>query len=221
MKRAVCFDMNETLLNLNLLEEKFSAYFKDSHAMKYWFSTLLHSSTVIGMMGAYTDFSKLADFALENLFYENEMELSESTKNEILSSFKNLPAYDYVEPAVRLLKENDFTVIAVSNSSSDMIKEQLTNAGIVDMFDSYYSVDAVAAYKPIKDVYHFVAEKEGFDPSENFMVATHDWDLYGAKKAGMKTAYIERGRELFHKHYPSPDLRSANLKDLAQQIIEH
>ncbi|MGB5981641.1 MAG: haloacid dehalogenase type II [Nonlabens sp.] len=221
MKRAVCFDMNETLINLNLLEDKFREHFKDPYAMKYWFSKLLHSSTVIGMMGAYTDFGILANFALENLFYENEMKLSESTKSEILSSFENLPAYDDVKLAVRLLKENSFAVIAVSNSSFDMIKTQLTKAGIVDMFDSYYSVEVVAAYKPIKDVYHFVAEKENFDLSKSFMVATHDWDLYGAKKAGMKTAYIERGRELFHKNYPNPDLRSSSLQDLAQQIINY
>lgn len=50
MIKAVFFDMNETLLNLSLLKERFDKSFDDGYVLKYWFTKLLHTSTVTGIM---------------------------------------------------------------------------------------------------------------------------------------------------------------------------
>ena len=161
MKRAVFFDMNETLLNLSLLGLQFDKHFEDRYVLKYWFTKLLYSSTIMGIMDEYRNFGELAEITLENLFFENNKPLSDIIKNEILGEFRKLPAYDDVRPALLQLKEKNIRVIAVSNSSLTMIKEQLTNSGIIDLFDSYYSVDSVKKYKPFKDIYQSVAKEEG------------------------------------------------------------
>jgi 2-haloacid dehalogenase len=220
MKKAVFFDMNETLLNLSLLKEQFDKHFDDKYILKYWFTKLLHSSTVMGIMGDYRNFGELAGVALENLFFENNKSLSSEVKAEILGEFKKLPAYEDVRPALRVLRNNGIRVIAVSNSSLGMIKEQLTNAGIIDLFDSYYSADNVENYKPFKDIYLSAAQQEGLQTDNIVMVATHDWDLYGAKKAGFTTAYIKRKQEIYHPYYLQPDFNALNLFDLIQQIIK-
>jgi 2-haloacid dehalogenase len=220
MKKAVFFDMNETLLNLSLLKEQFDKHFDDKYILKYWFTKLLHSSTVMGIMGDYRNFGELAGVALENLFFENNKSLSSEVKAEILGEFKKLPAYEDVRPALRVLRNNGIRVIAVSNSSLGMIKEQLTNAGIIDLFDSYYSADNVENYKPFKDIYLSAAQQEGLQTDNIVMVATHDWDLYGAKKAGLTTAYIKRKQEIYHPYYLQPDFNALNLFDLIQQIIK-
>lgn len=219
MKRAVFFDMNETLLNLSLLGQQFDKHFEDRYVLKYWFTKLLHSSTIMGIMDEYRNFGELAEITLENLFFENNKPLSDVVKNEILGEFKKLPAYDDVRPALNQLKENNIRVIAVSNSSLTMIKEQLTNSGIIDLFDSYYSVDSVKKYKPFKDIYLSVAKKEGLNTNNIVMVATHDWDLFGAKKAGLITAYIKRKKAIYHPYYLQADFKGSNLIDLIQQII--
>jgi len=51
------------------------------------------------------------------------------------------------------------------------------------------------------------------------MVATHDWNLFGAKKAGFSTAYIKRKEEIYNPYYLQPDFNDSNLCDLIQQII--
>ena len=219
MKKAVFFDMNETLLNLSLLEKQFDKHFEDKYALKYWFTKLLHNSTVMGIMGVYKDFGELAAVALEQLFYENELALSQETKNEILGAFKKLPAYDDVRPALELLRANDIRVVALSNSSLEMIKEQLSNAGIMDLFDSYYSVDDVNKYKPFEDIYLSVAQQENLTLEDIIMVATHDWDLFGAKKAGLSTAYISRKREIYHPFYTPADFTATDMTDLMRQIF--
>ncbi|WP_299779289.1 haloacid dehalogenase type II [uncultured Formosa sp.] len=219
MKKAVFFDMNETLLNLSLLKTQFDKHFDDAYVLKYWFTKLLHSSTVMGTMNTYKNFGELADVALENLFFETGKSLNTDTKSEILGAFRKLPAYDDVIPAISMLRNHNIRVIAVSNSSLEMIKEQLTNAGIIDFFDSYYSVDDVNKYKPFKDVYLSVAEKEGIQIKDITMVATHDWDLFGAKKVGLTTAYIKRKKEIYNPFYLQPDFEDSDLLGLMQQIV--
>ena len=219
MIKAVFFDMNETLLNLSLLKKSFDKYFDDSYVLKYWFTKLLHSSTVMGSMQEYKNFAELAEVVLESIFYEHGKQLTVDIKIEILGSFRKLPAYDDVNEALEILRKNNIKIIAVSNSSLEMIKEQLTNAGIIDLFDAYYSVDSVKNYKPFKDIYQYVAHKENTSLSDIMMVATHDWDLFGAKKAGLSTAYVERKREIYNPYYIQPDIKKSNLIELAEEII--
>ena len=219
MIKAVLFDMNETILNLSLLQEKFDEHFEDKFVLKYWFTKVLHSSTVLGGMDEYTDFGKLTEAALESVFIESSKELTNKTKTDILGAFRKLPAYNDVSKALKLLKENNIKVIAVSNSSLEMIKEQLTNANIIDLFDSYYSVDSVEKYKPFEAIYNYVVNEEHLKTEETVMVATHDWDLFGAKKAGLKTAYIKRKEDQFNPYYPKTDMYDKDLVELMREII--
>ena len=221
MKKAVFFDMNETLLNLSLLQESFDKSYNDKYVLKYWFTKLLHTSAMLGAMDEYKNFGELAEVVLENIFYESGKPLTKEIKAEILGSFRKLPAYDDVSESLKLLRENNIRTIAVSNSSLEMIKEQLTNAGIIDLFHAYYSVDSVKKYKPFKDIYQYVADHEKISPADIVMVATHDWDLFGAKKAGLTTAYIERKKEIYNPYYLQPDIRKTNLVELVQEIISN
>lgn len=212
--------MNETLLNLSILREQFDKHFDDKYVLKYWFTKLLYSSSIMGIMGEYRNFGELAEVTLINLFFENNKPLSEKVKTEILDEFRKLPAYKDVRPALGLLREKDIRVIAVSNSSLAMIKEQLTNAGIIDLFHSYYSVDDVKKYKPFKDIYLSAAKQEGLRTEDIVMVATHDWDLFGAKKAGLTTAYVKRKEVIYHPFYLQADFKDSNLSDLIMQLID-
>ncbi len=220
MIKVVFFDMNETVLNLSLLKESFGKYFDDAFVVKYWFTKLLHTSTVTGIMDEYKNFGELAAVVLENIFYESGKQITEEIKAEILGSFRKLPAYDDVAEALTILRQNNIRTIAVSNSSLAMIQEQLTNAGIIDLFHTYYSVDSVKKYKPFKDIYLYAAGEEKIAPEEVVMVATHDWDLFGAKKAGLTTAYIKRKNEIFNPYYAKPDIQKECLVGLVQEIIK-
>jgi len=220
MVKAVFFDINETLLNLSLLKENFDKYFDDDYVLKYWFMKLLHTSTVVGSMDEYKNFSELAEVVLENIFYEDAKELTKEIKAEILGSFRKLPAYDDVSQALNILRKNHIKVIAVSNSSLKMLKEQLTNAGIIDLFHTYYSVDSIQKYKPFKDIYQYVAHKENIVTNDIVMVASHDWDLFGAKKAGLTTAYIQRKKEIYNPYYTQADISKNNLIELVHEIVK-
>ncbi|MBK5242784.1 MAG: hypothetical protein JJD95_16450 [Clostridium sp.] len=116
--------MNETLLNLSLSKENFDKYFDDDYVLKYWFTKLLHTSTIVGNMDEYRDFGELAEVVLENVFYESGKQLTKATKAEILGSFRKLPPYDDVPEALKTLRKNNIRVIAVSNSSLEMVNSK-------------------------------------------------------------------------------------------------
>ncbi len=219
MIKAAFFDMNETLLNLSVLKQTFDKYFSDDYVVKYWFAKLLHTSTVIGITEDYKNFGELSSAVLENIFYEQQKEFTSVIKEDILGAFKKLPAYDDVAESLQKLQEHDVKVIAVSNSSLAMMQEQLTNAQILDLFDNYYSVDAVQRYKPFQGIYQYVAKEEGLAVQDVVMVATHDWDLTGAKQAGLKTGYVTRKKEIYNPYYKQADYRAESLLDLVDKIL--
>ena len=45
--------------------------------------------------------------------------------------------------------------------------------------------------KPNKKIYKYVCNKMNCDVGESLMIASHSWDIYGAKTAGLKTGFIK------------------------------
>ncbi len=220
MIKSVFFDLNETLTNTELLGANFQKYFNNESVSKYWFTKLLHTSVIMGSMKTYKNFGELGKYTLDTVALEFDVNLSDEEKAIILSSFKALPPHRDVIQAMKILRENGISVIVVSNSSLEMIGLQLANAGIINFVDGYYSVDAVSRYKPFKEVYRYVADQESLKLEEVMMIACHDWDLFGAKKAGLKTGYIKRKKTTYNPFYEQPDLQSDSLIELATSLIK-
>jgi 2-haloacid dehalogenase len=113
--------MNETLLDLGLLAEQFNKSFNDRYVLKYWFTKRLPTSVVVGAMDAYENSGDLAAVVLDNVFYERGKQLTKETKAEILGAFRSLSAYGNVFEALTILRNHSIRVVAVPNSSLDMI----------------------------------------------------------------------------------------------------
>ena len=65
MKRVLIFDVNETLLDLSVLQPHFDRAFGDSAVMGQWFAVLLHTALVTTVTDAYENFGALAGAALD------------------------------------------------------------------------------------------------------------------------------------------------------------
>ena len=51
-----------------------------------------------------------------------------------------------------------------------------------------------------------------------WFVAGHWWDVAGAKRAGLRTAWIARDEGAWLRSAPEPDIRAADLKEAAEAI---
>jgi 2-haloacid dehalogenase len=219
MARIIVFDVNETLLDINALEPHFTRVFGDGLALRDWFSTVLLYSEVATLSGPYADFGAIGGAALDMAAASRGVPLSSEDRAGILAGMRSLPAHPDVRDGVRRLKDAGFRTVTLTNSSPAMVEQQLDNAGISDLFERAFSVDAVKRFKPAPDPYRFAARELGVETSGLRMVAAHAWDVVGAMQAGCAAAFVARPGKVLYPLAPAPDITGPDLRAIAEQII--
>jgi 2-haloacid dehalogenase len=216
--RALVFDVNETLLDLSALRGPFARAFGDVAPMGEWFARLLHGSLVATLTDSYEDFATIGRRALAGVASRRGRELPEAERDAILGTMRELPAHPEVPDALSRLRSAGFPLATLTNSSPEMARAQLEHAGILELFGQVLSVEEVRRYKPAPEPYHMAAERLGVDPSDVRMVAAHDWDVWGAMRAGCAAAYVARTAVPFVLGRP-PDITGPDLSAVADAIL--
>jgi 2-haloacid dehalogenase len=129
-----------------------------------------------------------------------------------------LPAYPDADDALSRLRLAGHTPSAVTNSPAEGARSALRKAGLIDHFHAVIGADSVGAYKPDPRVYRNALDVLGLEPGETWFVAGHWWDIAGAKRAGMRTAWIARDEGALIATAPEPDVRAADLREAAEAI---
>ncbi len=216
--KLIIFDLNETLLDLGGMQESVGkALGGREDLLSLWFSTMLHYSLVETVSGSFRGFVEIGTGALLMVAQANGIALKEAEANEVLvESFESLLPYPDVVPALDSLAKHGYRLVCLTNSSKQTAELQLRRSGLSDYFDGHYSIEDVKKYKPHPVTYQSVLEDVGVQPSEALMVAAHAWDLMGAKRVGLQTAFVARpGKEL----YPltaKPDVIVRDLPELVE-----
>jgi len=220
--RIIVFDVNETLLDITTLEPLFERVFGDRAVLRTWFAELILYSQTMTLSGLYTPFGALAVGALKMVASIRDVTLTDADIGELKERLGKMPAHADVIPALTLLRDAGFRLVTLTNSASGPSPTPLERAGIDDFFEESFSVDSVQKFKPAPETYDQVAAKMGVDPSELCLVACHLWDTIGAQAAGFRGAFIIRPHNamLPAAEILEPDLVSADLADLAAQIID-
>jgi 2-haloacid dehalogenase len=108
----------------------------------------------------------------------------------------------------------------LTNSAPAVVSDQISNAGLSDFFEQQISVDEVRAFKPAPEPYRLAASKLGVEVGDLRLVAAHDWDVFGALRAGCQAAFIARGGRTMHPLYDTPDVMGPDLISVTDQILE-
>jgi 2-haloacid dehalogenase len=216
--RVLVFDVIETLLDLRPLRERFAAVFGDPDPSGEWFARLLHGSLVATVTDSYEDFGVLAGRALDAVAWRRRHDLSEEDREAILGTLGRLPPHPEALGALERLRSGGFTLATLTNSSGEVAGRQLDTAGLAGFFDQILSVEAVRRYKPAPEPYLMAAERLGRKPSDVRMVAAHDWDVWGALRAGCAAAFVARGDRPFVLGQP-PDIVGSDLTAVAEAIL--
>src|SRR5699024_3112179 len=111
-----------------------------------------------------------------------------------------------VADGVTALTELGIRLVTLSNGSTHVAETLLMSAGVRRDFDLLLSVDSAGAWKPAAPAYEFALEQCAVAPSDAMLVAVHPWDIDGAHRIGMRTAWINRTNGVYPEHFASPDL---------------
>src|SRR5215207_3577429 len=158
MARVLAFDVNETLLDLSVLDGLFEEAFGDPGLRQVWFAQMLQIAFVGAITDRYVDFTSAQRGALAMVAERRGAELHDAVADAILARMRDLPAHPDVPGALGRLGDAGFTLATITNSPSDVARDQLRNAGLDERFAATLSADHVRALKPRREAYALVAD---------------------------------------------------------------
>jgi 2-haloacid dehalogenase len=216
---VLVFDVNETLLDLSALRPSFEAALGTSEPMGEWFARMLHGSLVANHLGKYRSFGEIGAEALHALAKKRGVALDQAQAAEVVARMRSLPPHPDVLPAMARLREAGFRLVTLTNGSYEAVTAQVANSGIDGYIEQALSVEEVRRFKPAPEVYLMTAAKLDVDLDAMVMVASHDWDVLGARSVGIAGAFIDRPSVVWGSSEPLPELTGPDLRVIADTLL--
>lgn len=218
--RWVCFDVNGTLLDPGSIARAWGALEEAVRPLVFGaLQDAVHASQVDTMTGAFRPLGELLGHALRR-----RAALAGLDPGPAQAAVALVPEMDpYEDAAVALgaLAAAGLRLAAVTNSAADVARAGLGHAGLLDHLDEIVSVEEVGRFKPHPDVYEHALRRLGATAGDTWFVAGHWWDVTGAKRCGLRTAWIAREeRTLTGCADPPPDVSAPDLIAAADAIAE-
>lgn len=134
---------------------------------------------------------------------------------------KRLAVFDDVTDGIKRLVNGGYEVYVVSNGTPEMLDHLLAAADLDGVVSDAVSADEIETYKPDPAIYRHAAARTG-TPIEDVLHVSGGTmrDVWGAKNAGMRTAWLTRPDQNAPTESlgPAPDLVVEGFHDLADRL---
>ena len=217
----IVFDVNETLLDLNILEPLFANIFTTPGRMREWFAQVILYSEALSLAGRYVPFGTLGGGVLRMLGEIHGVAVTDDHVRQLGTLITDMPVHADVADGLAVLKDAGFSIVALTNSPKSAGPDPLDKAGLGPMFDQRFTVDTVQRFKPTPATYRLVQDTMKSDPDMTWLIAAHTWDMIGAQSFGWKAALVTRGvnAPLVLDGIPQPTLVVRDVGDAARAIV--
>lgn len=224
MSVTLAFDVYGTLIDTHGVVEKLQTLIGDTaYAFSLaWREKQLEYSFRRGLMRRYVNFAQCTQQSLDYSCSRFGVDMSDNNKQELLSIYKVLPAFDDVENALTTLRQNNIDCYAFSNGTAEAVKGLLQHANIDQHFLDVVSVDDLQTFKPNPDVYNYFVDRSNSDKSQTWLISSNPFDVTGAINAGLNSAWIQRSADnIFDPWEIQPTLTVNSLTELAKELLEN
>jgi 2-haloacid dehalogenase len=219
---VLVFDVAETLLDLRPLRPLFQRAFGDGAVADEWFGeTILYSETAT-LTNTFVPFGQLGAGVLRMLGRIHNVSIDEADVVELREGLASLPPHPDVPDSLRRLKAAGYRLVTLTDSSAAPGQGPLQAAGLTDLFEQQFTAETVRRYKPAREPYQMVAKATGSQLSELCLIASHPWDLIGARAAGCSAALIERAgvAPLIVPGLEQPQIVAPTLTEIAARLVQ-
>ncbi|MDQ2814923.1 MAG: haloacid dehalogenase type II [Actinomycetota bacterium] len=213
---VVAFDMIETLMSLEPLRERLIEAGQPAHLLEAWYTRTLRDGMALSATGDYATFTDVAESSLRGLTGDS---ISDEQVTQIMAGFSELPPFPDALPAITSLTEAGIRVACLTNGSAYLASSFVNRSGLGALVDRVISVGEVYRWKPAVVVYLYAAEILDVPPDRMAMVAAHDWDCHGAKRAGLTTGWVSRKAGGFGAPFAPPDVVGEDLNEVAAKLL--
>jgi 2-haloacid dehalogenase len=204
------FDVNETLSDLAPMGTRFAEVGLPPTAAQLWFAALLRDGIGVAAAGGLVRFADAARGVLAPMLPGDP-----DAVQHVMAGFQNLPVHPDVPAGVRALRAAGHRLATLSNGAAEVAAGLLGRAGVRDQFEALLSVEDAGAWKPARAAYLYAADRLRVRPAEATLVAVHPWDIDGAARAGLHTAWVNRSGAAYPAHLTSPERTVRTVGELA------
>jgi 2-haloacid dehalogenase len=213
------FDVNETLSDMAPLADRFVDVGAPPQLAKTWFAALLRDGFALTSVGATEKFATLGEDLLREALGREQLNRDiDDAVEHIMSGFQSLDVHPDVPAGVRNLRQNGLRLVTLSNGSTQIAERLLTQAGIRNEFEELLSVESAGIWKPAKGAYEYASTVCAVQLAQMMLIAVHPWDIDGAARAGMATAWINRAGGRYPRYFTAPQVTANSVTDLADRL---
>jgi len=217
--QVLVFDVNETLSDLAPIGRRFREVGAPEHLARLWFTSVLRDGFALAAAGSSQTFADIAAALLRVQLPEPELNRSvPDAVAHVMDGFGELGVHPDVAEGVRALAGAGLRLVTMSNGAVAVAERLLTDAGVVDSFEQLLSVEDAGVWKPARAAYGYAVEHCGVAATDAMLVAVHPWDIDGAHRAGLRTAWINRDGGSYPAHLLPADLVASSIISLAEQL---
>ncbi|WP_413167947.1 HAD family hydrolase [Capilliphycus salinus ALCB114379] len=223
---TVAFDMIGTCFNLNKPKQRLVELGLPTYALQLWFAQTLRDAFALSHAGGYQPLNQMLEAELPRTLKLFNVEIDPERQAHVLSAFNELELETGALEAFQRLTEAGWRLVALTNGGIESTHNLLEKAGALPYFaDSVAwrpkgaivrSCDEIQITKPHQDVYQLLGQNAS---GEIWMIAAHAWDIAGAIRAGLKTAFITSSEGSYLSAYPQPDVMASGLIEAVNQIL--
>lgn len=111
-----------------------------------------------------------------------------------------------------------YRLALLSNADDDFLLECLSRNGL--RFDDIVTSERAGAIKPDPAIFHYLARRLELSPERVLHVGDGAIpDVLGAKRAGMRSAWVNRLGARRPRDVPQPDIRVRSLRELVPRLV--
>jgi len=219
LPRLLIFDVNETLSDMSPMAKRFEDVGAPAHLATTWFAGLLRDGFALTAVDSSDSFAHLAAESLRVGLHGLPLNRGAADAvSYIMDGFAGLPVHADVPDGIGALGGLGIRLVTLSNGSASVAEALFDRAGIREHFERLLTVEDAGRWKPAPEAYAYALQQCGFDPEDAMLVAVHPWDIDGASRAGLATAWVNRTGGPYPEYFSAPDLAAVSLTDLADQL---
>ena len=218
---VVVFDVNETLSDLEPLRECFTAAGAPGDLLDTWFASTLRDGFALAAAGAVASFPQVGAGALRYLLAgRGGLTVPiEELVGSVLAGFTTLELHPDVVAGMRALADAGVRLVTLTNGSAALAARLFDRAGVADLVERRLSVDEAGHWKPHPASYAYAAQQCGVPLEQMCLVAVHPWDTDGAKRAGMRSGWLNRHDAPYPEVFVPADATASTLPALAAAVL--
>ena len=214
---VIAFDVNETLSDLSPLGARFVEVGASASAAPLWFAAVLRDGFALTAAGENPPFAGVAREVLLSQLSQSVLNRSvEEAARHVMDGFFSLELHADVASGIDRLHEDGFRLVTLSNGATAVAERLLTAGTIRDRFERLLSVEDAGAWKPSARAYEYAAQECEVKPEELLLVAVHPWDVDGARRAGLQTAWVNRSGAEFPATFLPPTYTVEGIEEIPE-----